>query len=132
MAAKEIASKKLKQTWTTAVFALALKQTKNKIWSSSLSANADVKKGTAVLEQHASYVTEANPLGVGAHVGIVEHDGVDPDKKADKDSLDVLWFDKQRIAWLQTSVVLAVSSEGHGASVYPGPRTSHQTASRRD
>ena len=101
MAAKEIASKKLKQTWTTAVFALALKQTKNKIWSSSLSANADVKKGTTVLEQHASYVTEANPLGVGAHVGIVEHDGVDPDKKADKDSLDVLWFDKQRIACKQ-------------------------------
>ena len=102
MTDREIASKKgLKQTWSTAAFAVALKQTKNQIWISSLSVSADVKKGTAVLEQHASYATKTNPLGVGPHVGIVEYDGIDPKKKAPNDSLDVVWFDKKRIACKQ-------------------------------
>ena len=50
------------------------------------------------MEQHYSYKDKSdNPIGVGKHFGVVACDALDPDKKADNDSLDVNWYDGERI-----------------------------------
>ena len=50
------------------------------------------------MEQHHSYKDKSdNPIGVGKHFGVVACDALDPDKKADNDSLDVNWYDGERI-----------------------------------
>ena len=50
------------------------------------------------MEQHHSYKNKSdNPIGVGKHFGVVACDALDPDKKADNDSLDVNWYDGERI-----------------------------------
>ena len=56
------------------------------------------KKRAAGYEQHHSYKNKSdNPIGVGKHFGVVACDALDPDKKADNDSLDVNWYDGERI-----------------------------------
>ena len=50
------------------------------------------------MEHHHSYKNKSdNTIGVGKHFGVVACDALDPDKKADNDSLDVNWYDGERI-----------------------------------